>query len=62
MDSSKLARALGYDPFDPWPLHEELVPTHRKWHFEGQRGSPQILKEVLYRNPRLRKQHSASIA
>jgi dTDP-4-dehydrorhamnose reductase len=58
MDSSKLARALGYDPFDPWPLHEEHVPTHRQWHFEGQRGSPQLLKEVLYRNPRLRKQQS----
>ncbi len=51
MDSSKLARALGYDPFDPWPLHDEHVPTHREWHFEGPRGSPALLAEVLYRNP-----------
>jgi dTDP-4-dehydrorhamnose reductase len=52
MDSSKLARALGYDPFDPWPLDEEHVPTHRRWHYEGPRGSPEFLSEILYRNPR----------
>jgi dTDP-4-dehydrorhamnose reductase len=51
MVSSKLARALGYDPFDPWPLHDEHVPTHRQWHFEGPRGSPELLAEVLYQNP-----------
>jgi dTDP-4-dehydrorhamnose reductase len=54
MDSSKLARALGYQPFDPWPLDEEHVPTHREWHFEGPRGSPAILKEALYHNARRR--------
>jgi dTDP-4-dehydrorhamnose reductase len=53
MDSTKLARALGYDPFDPWPLDDDHVPTHRQWHYEGERGSPQLLKEVLYHNPRL---------
>jgi dTDP-4-dehydrorhamnose reductase len=52
LDSSKLTRALGYDPFDPWPLDEEHVPTHRQWHFEGARGTPQMLAEVLYQNPR----------
>ena len=51
MDSSKLTAALGYDPFDPWPLADEHVPTHREWHFEGPRGSPELLAEVLYRNP-----------
>jgi dTDP-4-dehydrorhamnose reductase len=51
LDSSKLALALGYDPFDPWPLADEHVPTHREWHFEGPRGSPGLLAEVLYRNP-----------
>jgi dTDP-4-dehydrorhamnose reductase len=51
MDSSKLTRALGYDPFDPWPLADEHVPTHRQWHYEGPRGSPELLAEVLYRNP-----------
>src|SRR5262245_5831073 len=50
MDSNKLARALGYDPFDPWPLAEEHVPSHREWHFEGPRGSPALLAEALYRN------------
>jgi dTDP-4-dehydrorhamnose reductase len=54
MDSSKLARALGYVPFDPWPLDHEHVPTHRQWHYEGLRGSPALLADVLYRNPRLR--------
>ena len=51
LDSSKLALALAYDPFDPWPLADEHVPTHRQWHFEGPRGSPELLAEVLYRNP-----------
>ncbi len=54
MDSSKLSRALGYQPFDPWPLDEEHVPTHREWHFEGPRGSPELLKEALYHNTRRR--------
>lgn len=55
MDSSKLTRQLGYEPFDPWPLPDEFVPTHRDWHKErttGERGSPELLAEVLYRNPR----------
>ena len=55
MDSTKLVRTLGYAPFDPWPLPEEFVPTHRDWHKErprGEKGSPQLLAEVLYRNPR----------
>lgn len=54
LDSSKLAAALGYEPFDPWPLPEEFVPTHPEWHKERNafRGSPGLLAEVLYRNPR----------
>jgi hypothetical protein len=53
MNSDKLARALGYLPFDPWPLAGQHVPAHREWHFEGDRGSPELLKRVLYHNPRL---------
>jgi dTDP-4-dehydrorhamnose reductase len=56
MDSSRLADALGFAPFDPWPFHEEFVPTHRDWHRErrpGEQGSPGLLREVLYRNPGL---------
>jgi len=58
MDSGKLAAALGYDPFHPWPWDDSLVPTHREWHREtgGPRGSPELLAEVLYRNPARRRQ------
>jgi dTDP-4-dehydrorhamnose reductase len=53
LDSSRLAAALDEQPFTPWPYAEELVPTDREWHYrrEGFRGSPQMLAEVLYRNP-----------
>jgi len=54
MDSSLLARDLGFAPFDPWPLFDEFTPTHRDWHREraaGERGSPQLLAETLYRKP-----------
>jgi hypothetical protein len=52
LDSSKLAGVLGRQSFDPWPLDDEHVPMHREWHFEGPRGSPELLAEILYRNPR----------
>lgn len=54
MDSSKLIAALGYNPFDPWPLETDWMPTHDEWHHERDkfRGSPELLAEVLYRNPR----------
>lgn len=54
MDSSKLKRDLGYDPFDPWPLCDEHVPSDRDWHFRRDTfaGSPELLAEVLYRNPK----------
>ena len=54
MDSSKLVRALGYQPFHCWPYDDELVPTHAEWHFERPAdwpGSSRWLAEVLYRNP-----------
>ena len=54
MDSGKLIGALGYDPFDPWPLNDSLVPSHRDWHRDrsaGEPGSPAYLHEVLCRNP-----------
>jgi dTDP-4-dehydrorhamnose reductase len=59
LDSTRLARAMGYDPFDPWPLADEHVPTHREWHLEGPRGSPELLAEVLYRNPSARRRTPA---
>ena len=53
LNSDKLTAALGYNPFDPWPLAEEFTPTNDQWHFDrcGFRGSKELLSEVLYRNP-----------
>jgi dTDP-4-dehydrorhamnose reductase len=54
LDSSKLREALGYEPFDPWPLAQQHVPTHHDWHRErlpGESGSLDYLLEVLARNP-----------
>jgi dTDP-4-dehydrorhamnose reductase len=55
MDSRALAEALGDDaPLDPWPHHTEFVPTGPDWHHHrnGTPGSPELLKRVLYTNPR----------
>lgn len=54
MDCSKLARALGYEPFDPWPFDRSQVPTDRLWHYRrrtNEAGSPKLLADVLYKNP-----------
>jgi dTDP-4-dehydrorhamnose reductase len=54
MDSRKLQSVMGYDPFDPWPLDDHWVPTHRDWHRQrppGEEGSPEWLAQVLIRNP-----------
>ena len=53
MNSTKLADALGYPPFDPWPLHESHVPADERWHYDrlGEQGSPELLSRVLYQNP-----------
>jgi len=52
LDTSALAAALGHAPFDPWPLGETYFPTHQRWHYEGKRGSPELISQRLYRNPR----------
>ncbi|GAA4462707.1 SDR family oxidoreductase [Novipirellula rosea] len=54
MDSSKLQQDLGYNPFDPWPLTDEWLPTHERWHYErddGFSGSEAKIKSLLYQNP-----------
>lgn len=53
LDSSKLALALGYAPFDPWPRIPEQAPAGPDWHHQrnGDKGSPGLLQETLYRNP-----------
>lgn len=55
MNSNKLSEALGYEPFDPWPLDEMWLPTDRDWHCDrpsGETGSPELLADILYRNRR----------
>ncbi len=60
MDSSKLIAALGFNPFDPWPLDDAHVPTDRHWHRHRPPGEPRSL-EAMYqllavnRNRRLRR-------
>jgi len=54
MNSDKLTKALGYNPFDPWPYCENLMPTGPKWHHERpkhEQRSPQYLHQVLCLNP-----------
>jgi dTDP-4-dehydrorhamnose reductase len=54
MNSTALAEALDDKPLDGWPYDSSWVPTHRDWHHErnGERGSVELLKRFLYRNPR----------
>lgn len=54
LDSSRLSTALGYCPFDPWPLDDAFVPTDREWHRRRDAfvGSSALLAQVLYANPR----------
>lgn len=57
LDSRRLFAALQIAPFHPWPHYTEHVPTHGRWHFEktaGEEGSPELLAQVLYRNPTVR--------
>lgn len=53
LDSSKLIDALGYQPFDPWPFHDHLVPQDRGWHLDDSRwnGSAEQVHQLLYQNP-----------
>jgi len=64
MDSSKLTQALGYDPFDPWPYCESLMPTDGDWHCQRpaeEVRSPERMLEVLAKNPRRSMSASAAV-
>lgn len=58
LNSQKLMEAVGENPFDPWPVDENLLPTNRDWH--NDRSIEQIdfkpgisaIKTLLYQNPR----------
>lgn len=55
MSSAKLCATLGQQPFRPWPLGDDLLPTRRDWHQErgnGEGGSSQRISERLYQYPR----------
>ncbi len=53
MNSGKIAEFLRRQPFVPWPYFDELVPTHRDWHFDrgGFTGSPSLIQKLLYSRP-----------
>ncbi len=54
MNSGKLIGLLGGNPFRPWPVGEELMPTGREWHFErpaGEGGGAELLRRRLYHYP-----------
>jgi dTDP-4-dehydrorhamnose reductase len=62
MNSDKLSAALGFEPFDPWPLEERWVPTDPEWHFRrvpSEPGSRELLSRILYRNPALQQTDAA---
>jgi dTDP-4-dehydrorhamnose reductase len=52
MSSAKLIAELGEQPFRPWPLGNDLLPTDREWHHERPKGERRSLGEIdrrLYR-------------
>jgi dTDP-4-dehydrorhamnose reductase len=54
MSSDKLVGHLGRNPFRPWPLGEDLLPTDRRWHFDRppeEQGSIERIAERLYHYP-----------
>jgi dTDP-4-dehydrorhamnose reductase len=55
MNSGKLVSAIGYEPFHPWPLGDDLLPSDRGWHFDrpvDETRSQHQIAERLYRYPK----------
>jgi len=51
MNSDKLKQTLGRQPFLPWPLDAEFLPTDRSWHSIRDGvigGSPELIQQRLY--------------
>jgi dTDP-4-dehydrorhamnose reductase len=46
MNSAKLLRLLGTQPFHPWPVGDDLLPTHREWHFERPLDEPRSVQQI----------------
>jgi dTDP-4-dehydrorhamnose reductase len=54
MNSEKLIRLMGYNPFRPWPINENHVPNDRDWHHRRDQpwtGSRECMETWLYRDP-----------
>lgn len=54
MNSGKLSAELGEQPFQPWPLGDDLQPAHRDWHYDRPAQEPRSLEQIagrLYRYP-----------
>jgi dTDP-4-dehydrorhamnose reductase len=52
MCSAKLQRAMGVNPFRPWPSDDGLMPDHPLWHFTrpaDEHGSMARIEAQLYR-------------
>jgi dTDP-4-dehydrorhamnose reductase len=49
MNSAKLCAELGGQPFQPWPLGNDLTPTHRGWHFERPDHEPRSVEQIARR-------------
>ena len=52
MNSAKLLRLMGTQPFHSWPLGDDLLPTHREWHCERPIDEPRSVQQIherLYR-------------
>ncbi len=49
MCSARLIGALGYNPFQPWPRDDALVPSHRSWHYQRSGGKPGSFRQVAGR-------------
>lgn len=53
MCSDKLVLAMGRNPFRPWPVGLDLLPSDRHWHFQRHAGEGSLARiaERLYRYP-----------
>jgi len=52
MNSEKLKRDLGREPFVAWPFLKDQMPTSREWHLlENPIGSPDHIFKQLYQRP-----------
>jgi hypothetical protein len=52
MSSGKLIAELGAQPFQPWPMGEDVMPTDRQWHYERPTAEERSVEEIgkrLYR-------------